>query len=86
MEKSNIYYEKAKQTILEELSKMSPTVISTAYMYAINYITYGVDVTEKWENVIQNTIALEKAYRKGYYDGIERVNRVSEKILEENER
>jgi IS5 family transposase len=47
-------------------------VIATAYLHAINYTQYGEDVTEKWVTAIQNTSALEKAYRKGYYDALQR--------------
>jgi len=63
--------------LLDELSKMSPMVIATAYLYAVNYTLYGEDVTEKWLTAIQNTSALEKAYREGYHDAMERVNQVS---------
>ena len=56
---------------------MPSIVIATAYLYAINFILYGEDVTEKWETAIQNSNALEKAYMRGYYDA---------KIRELNER
>lgn len=59
-----------KQLLIDELSKMPPMVIATAYIYAINYTLYGEDVTEKWLTATQNTCALEKAYRKGYYDAM----------------
>ena len=52
---------------------MPPMVIATAYLHAINYTLYGVDVTEKWLTATQNASALEKAYRKGCYDAMERV-------------
>lgn len=58
--------------LIDELSKMSPMVIATAYLHAINYTLYGEDVTEKWVTAIQNARALEKAYRKGYYDALQR--------------
>lgn len=58
--------------IIAELSKMSPMVISTAYCYAINYIQYGEDVTERWVTATQNHMALEKAYRRGYYEAMQR--------------
>lgn len=59
--------------LLNELSKMPPMVIATAYVYATNYTTYGEDVTEKWVTATQNSAALEKAYRKGYYDALQRL-------------
>ena len=55
------------EQLLDELSKMPPMVIATAYLHAINYTLYGEDVTEKWLTATQNASALEKAYRKGYY-------------------
>jgi hypothetical protein len=58
--------------MIDELSKMPPMVIATAYLHAINYTLYGEDVTEKWVTAIQNASALEKAYRKGYYDALQR--------------
>lgn len=58
--------------LIDELSKMPPMVIATAYLHAINYTLYGEDVTEKWITATQNASALEKAYRKGYYDALQR--------------
>ena len=58
--------------LIDELSKMPPMVIATAYLHAINYTLYGEDVTEKWVTATQNASALEKAYRKGYYDALQR--------------
>lgn len=56
--------------LIDELSKMPPMVIATAYLHAINYTLYGEDVTEKWITAAQNASALENAYRKGYYDAL----------------
>jgi len=58
--------------ILEELSKMPPMVIETAYLYTMNFELYGVDVTKEWVTATQNASALSKAYEKGYYDGLKR--------------
>lgn len=63
--------------LIDELSKMPPMVIATAYLHALNYTLYGEDVTEKWLTATQNASALEKAYRKGYHDAMERVNQAS---------
>ena len=57
--------------LIDELSKMPPMVIATAYLHAINYTMYGEDVTEKWLTATQNTSILEKAYQKGYYDALQ---------------
>lgn len=58
--------------LIDELLKMPPMVIATAYLHAINYTLYGEDVTERWVTATQNASALEKAYRKGYYDALQR--------------
>ena len=61
-------YESKK--LIEELLKMPPMVIVTAYLYAINYTLYGEDVTEKWLTATQQAAVLGKAYRQGYYDAL----------------
>lgn len=73
------FYETDKESkeLIDELSKMPPMVIATAYLHAINYTLYGEDVTEKWLTATQNASALEKAYQKGYHDAMERVNKAS---------
>ena len=58
-----------EEQILDKLSKMPPMVIATAYLYAINFTLYGVDVTKEWLTATQNASALERAYSKGYYEG-----------------
>ena len=60
--------------LLDELSKMPDMVIATAYLYAINYTRYGEDVTKEWTTAIQHASALEKAYREGYYDALQRLS------------
>ena len=58
--------------LIDALSKMPPMVIATAYLHAVNYTLYGEDVTEKWVTATQNASALEKAYKKGYYDALQK--------------
>lgn len=70
MSKEKQIREYESKQLIDELSKMPPMVIATAYLHAINYTLYGVDVTEKWLTATQNTSALEKAYQKGYYDAM----------------
>lgn len=62
------------QQLIDELSKMPPMVIATAYLHAINYVLYGVDVTEKWLTATQNAASLNQAYRKGYADAMNRMH------------
>jgi hypothetical protein len=73
MTKEEKIQEYRSKQLIDELSKMPPMVIATAYLHAINYTLYGEDVTEKWLTATQNASALEKAYQKGYYDAMERV-------------
>ena len=63
---------KSKQLIIDELLKFPPMVIETALLYAINYTLYGEDVTEKWLTATEQAAILEKAYRKGYYNAMQR--------------
>ena len=72
MTKQKQIQEYESKLLIDELSKMSPMVIATAYLHAVNYTLYGKDVTEKWITATQNASALEKAYRKGYYDALQR--------------
>ena len=74
MTKEKKIQEYESKQLIEELSKMPPMVIATAYLHALNYTLYGENVTEKWVTAIQNTSALEKAYRKGYYDALQRMS------------
>lgn len=57
--------------MMDELAKMPRMVVETAYIYALNYIKYGENVTEKWLTATQQTSILDKAYRRGYYDALE---------------
>lgn len=79
MSKQKQIQEYKNKQLIEELSKMPPMVIATAYLHAINYTLYGVDVTEKWVTATQNANALERAYRKGYYDALQRQAEGSDK-------
>ena len=71
MSKEKKIQEYESKQLIEELSKMPPMVIATAYLYALNYTLYGEDVTEKWLTATQNASALEKAYREGYHDALQ---------------
>ena len=70
MSKEKRIQECETKRLIDELSKMPPMVIATAYFHAINYTLYGEHVTEKWLTATQNVSALEQAYRKGYYDAL----------------
>ena len=79
MNKEKQIREESSKQLLDELSKMPPMVIATAYLHAINYVKYGVDVTEKWLTAVQQTSALEKAYQDGYYDAMQRQSESEDK-------
>lgn len=70
MSKQKQIQEYESKMLIDKLSKMPPVVIAIAYLHAINYTLYGEDVTEKWLTATQNASALEKAYKKGYYDAL----------------
>jgi rubrerythrin len=72
MNKEKQIQEYESKRLIDELSKMPPMVIATAYLHAINYTLYGEDVTVRWMTATQNAKALEKAHRKGYYDALQR--------------
>lgn len=67
-----------KEVLLEELAKENLQVLSLAFAYAKNLQMYGVDITKAISSAIENVEMLEKVYRKGYYDAMERCNRMRE--------
>lgn len=72
MSKEKQIQEYQNKQLIDELSKMPPMVIATAYLYATNYVKYGEDITKAWTTAVQNASALEKAYREGYYDALQK--------------
>lgn len=62
-----------KQAILDELAKESDMLISTAYLYAKAFVSYGVDVTQAWTTAVQQTANLEQAHKRGYYEALKMV-------------
>ena len=61
-----------KEKLIELLSQEDTMVLNQAYLYVRSLTNYGVDITEKWVTATQNARALERAYRKGYYDALQR--------------
>lgn len=53
-----------KQVLLDSLSKEPLMVISTAYVYAKNYVNYGEDITKVWTTAVQQAYILEKVEHK----------------------
>ena len=62
-----------KQALIDLLKDMPIQTLQIAYLYAKNYSEYGEDVTRTWVTATENSSALEKAYRKGYYDALREV-------------
>ena len=61
-----------KQALLDLMKGMPLQLLQVAYSYAKIYVELGVDITKTWDTAIQNADVLEKAYKKGYYEGLER--------------
>ena len=65
-----------KQALLEALAEEDVQTLGLAYSYAQNLTMYGVDITKVWDTATANADALDKAYRKGYHDAMERADRM----------
>ena len=61
-----------KKALIDLMKDLPLQTLQIAYLYARNYSEYGEDVTKTLATVAQNAAALEKAYRKGYYEGLKR--------------
>lgn len=73
-----------KNKLLEAMRQFDDMTLSTAFVYAENITLFGVDVTKEWLTATEQSANLEKAYRKGYYDALERNNsmkRFSEELV-----
>lgn len=71
-----------KEKLLAEFMDMSEDLCSLAYFYVKGYEMGGIDVTKVWEQIPRNMDALNRAYHKGFNDGIEFL----QKKIEEKER
>ena len=58
-----------KQELIDLMKQMPIETLAIACLYAKNYKEYGADVTRTWLTATENASLLERAYRKGYYDG-----------------
>ena len=58
-----------KEQLAKSLSELDENVLQVAIMYSINYLAYGVDVTEKWDTATRQQDALYRAKCAGYYEG-----------------
>jgi predicted DNA binding protein len=62
--------------ILNKLSELPQATLEIAYLYAVNLSQYGVDVANKWLTAVQQNEALNRAYERGYYDALKRIEKV----------
>lgn len=58
-----------KGVMLDALAKESPQVLETAYIYAKNYVAYGIDITKAWDTAVEQADILRKARMDGFYEG-----------------
>lgn len=61
-----------RQALIDLMKDMPLSILQISFIYAKNYTEYGEDVTRTWLTVTENVGALEKAYRKGYYEALQR--------------
>lgn len=55
-----------KQQLLDALAKEPPIVVSTAYVYAKNYVNYGEDIAKAWTTAVQQSSILQKARQQAW--------------------
>lgn len=53
-----------KKQLLDKLSEEPIMVLSTAYVYAKNYVDYGEDITKAWTTAVQQESVLQKVRQK----------------------
>ena len=58
-----------KGVILDALAKESPQVLETAYIYAKNYVEYGIDITKAWDTAVKQAEILRKVEMDSFYEG-----------------
>lgn len=65
-------FKMSKEKLLELLAKEDELTLTWAYLYAKNLTNYSVDISKRWTTAIETATALERAYKKGYYDALRR--------------
>lgn len=65
-----------KQELLDALAEEDLQTLALAYSHAQYLKWYGVDIEKALETATENADALDKAYRKGYHDAMERADRM----------
>lgn len=65
---NKLILKKDKERLLALLAEEDEFVLAQAYIYAKNLHTFGINVSEKWETVTQQSEALNRAYLQGRYE------------------
>lgn len=53
-----------KQTLLDLLAKEPTMILSTAYVYAKNFVDYGEDITKAWTTAVQQASIIQEVRQK----------------------
>ena len=65
-----------KEYLLSQLAKEDEQLLSLAYLYAVQYKKFGVDVTEKWTTATEQTKNLYDAYERVQIDALNSIKEV----------
>lgn len=57
-----------KKQLLDLLSEEPPMVLSTAYIYAKNYVQYGEDITKAWTTAVQQSSIIQEVRQKAWVE------------------
>ena len=60
--------DEVKQKILDLLAEEPTMVLSTAYVYAKNYVEYGEDITKAWTTAVQQASVLQEVRQKTWVE------------------
>ena len=72
-----------KEYLLSQLAKEDEQLLGLAYLYAVHYKKFGVDVTEKWATATEQTKNLYEAYKQGQIDTLNSIKEKNNMIKED---
>ena len=67
-----------REYLLESLAEEDTQILALAYAHAQYLKMYGIDIEKALYTATENAEVMTRAYQKGYYDAMERVNRESQ--------
>ena len=67
-----------REYLLESLAEEDTQILALAYAHAQYLKMYGIDMEKALYTATENAEVMTRAYQKGYYDAMERVNRESQ--------